>query len=718
MIQNIWWKVLEMGLAAGWLVLVILILRLVFKRFLPHNIRCLLWLLVAVRLVCPVMPESVLSLMPRWESRTAGAESESRSLADSTIGGNPEEGGIPETKEESGENIESQSPADAGLPGNIPDAPKAPGGPEIPGSLILYLRQSGGNVFAGLADWLRQFLPDWAGLVWLAGTVLAAGYGLYGYGRMRYLVRDAVPEGSGLQDHSIEAGESGVIGGSVRGRKKQVQIWRSDRIRVPFILGVIRPLIYLPCGLRGEARECVVAHEQMHMRRHDPLVKLAGYLLLAVYWFQPLLWLAYVLLGRDIELACDEKVIRGYGKDTRSKRSYMDALLTVSTQGAIYAGGVLGFGEPHVKGRINNLLHYKRPTVWTVGIGLLLCALAAVCLLTNPRQGNKPEDGTGSAGLEISGREETNIIALPMGDMVKVDLDGDGQKELVQITVTNKGESAQLNEGDWYFAQPVITVDGQAFIPQEQSFENLDLCTWYLLRLGGELQGWQIGLYEDGPSADPRTCLYTYAGEGQFIYLGSFYDCPIEEQEMWPGYRWNRGGEEPVAADGRSYQEVLAQVNRSVGAWMQVPGDGSLYARQNMDILQTEKIIGHFQFIGKDGTGFRFAEQESYDFWNRDEPYQQESAHRTLEEIYVYAEPDTEAERVRISSDQVVVFLSYNAVTKWIEFGYRQGEARGYILADEPYSSILLAPGADHNDGAAPISRRPGEIFSGLVLVP
>lgn len=717
MIQNIWWKVLEMGLAAGWLVLVILILRLVCKRFLPHNIRCLLWLLVAVRLVCPVMPESVLSLMPRWESRTAGAERESRSLADSPIEGGPEEGGIPETKEEGGENDKTQSPAAAGLPENIPDA-QASGATEDTGSLILYLRQSGGNVFAGLADWLRQFLPDWTGFVWLAGTVLAAGYGFYGYGRMHYLVRDAVPEGSGLQDDSIEAGKSGVIGRSVRGRQRQVQIWRSDRIQVPFILGVIRPRIYLPCGLRGEARECVVAHEQMHMRRYDPLVKLAAYLLLAVYWFQPLLWLAYVLLGRDIELACDEKVIRGYGADTRRKRSYMDALLTVSTQGAIYAEGVLGFGEPHVKGRISNLLHYKRPAVWTVGIGLLLCALAAVGLLTNPRQENEPEDGTGTDWLEISGWEETNIIALPMENMVKVDLDGDGQKELVQITVTNKGESAQLNGGDWYFAQPVITVDGQEFVPQEQFFENLDLCTWYLLRLGGELQGWQIGLYEDGPSADPRTCLYAYAGEGQFTFLGSFYDCAIEDQEIWPGYRWNRGGEEPVSIDGRSYQEVLAQVDRNVGTWMQVPGDGSLYARQNMDILQTEKVIGHFQFSGKDGTGFQFAEQESYDFWNGDESYQQESAHRTLEEIYVYAEPDTGAERVRIAANQAVVFLNYNAETQWIEFGYRQGEARGYILADAPYSSILLAPGADHNDGAAPISRRPGEIFSGLVLVP
>lgn len=202
-----------------------------------------------------------------------------------------------------------------------------------------------------------------ASVIWAAGVVFMLAHAAASYIRLRYRVREAVPLGAGL--------------------------WQSGAVASPFVLGLIRPRIYLPAQMEGGALAHVVAHERAHIRRRDHWIKPAGFLLLAIYWFHPLVWLAYLLLCRDIELACDERVVREMGAG--EKKAYSEALLAVSAPRRAFAAAAcpLAFGEVGVKQRIKNVLHYKKPAFWVVMAALVACAAATVCLLTNPKGGGQ-----------------------------------------------------------------------------------------------------------------------------------------------------------------------------------------------------------------------------------------------------------------------------------------------------------------------------------------
>lgn len=159
-------------------------------------------------------------------------------------------------------------------------------------------------------------------------------------------------------------------------------IWVCDHIDTPFILGIIRPRIYLPSDMSGRDVEYVVAHEKAHLQRRDYWWKPLGFVLLSVYWFNPVLWIAYILLCRDIELACDEKVIKEMGDG--SKKPYSDALINCSVPRKVIAACPLAFGEVGVKGRIKSVLNYKKPAFWVIIAAVAVCVLAAVGFLTNP----------------------------------------------------------------------------------------------------------------------------------------------------------------------------------------------------------------------------------------------------------------------------------------------------------------------------------------------
>lgn len=160
------------------------------------------------------------------------------------------------------------------------------------------------------------------------------------------------------------------------------QIWLCDHISSPFIFGIVRPRIYLPSDMCDADMEYVIAHEKAHLKRYDHLWKPLGFLLLTVYWFHPLLWVAYVLLCRDIEFACDEKVIKEIGSGI--KKSYAEALINCSVPRKMIAVCPLAFGEVGVKERIKKVLNYKKPAFWTVIIAVVACVALAVGFLTNP----------------------------------------------------------------------------------------------------------------------------------------------------------------------------------------------------------------------------------------------------------------------------------------------------------------------------------------------
>ena len=175
-------------------------------------------------------------------------------------------------------------------------------------------------------------------------------------------------------------------------------VWWSPEIPSPFVFGIFRPKIYLPLGITEEHRRYVIAHEKAHIRRHDHWWKPLGFLLLTVHWFNPVLWLAYVLLCRDIEMACDERVVKEY--DMEKRADYSAALLRCSVKRSMISACPLAFGEADVKTRIKAVLNYRKPAVWMVVMAGVLCIAVTVCFLTNPIEADETSAELSSLTLD------------------------------------------------------------------------------------------------------------------------------------------------------------------------------------------------------------------------------------------------------------------------------------------------------------------------------
>ena len=195
-------------------------------------------------------------------------------------------------------------------------------------------------------------------IVWIIGILLLVAYTIISYRRLHREIDTAVH----YRDN----------------------IFQSENVSSPFVLGIINPRIYLPFSMNEQNLEHVVAHEQAHIRRKDHWWKPLGFLLLTIYWFNPLMWLAYVLLCRDIELACDEKVIKELGNEQRA--DYTQALVACSVNRRMIAACPLAFGEVGVKDRVKSVMNYKKPAFWIIILAVIACVIVAVCFLTNPKQ--------------------------------------------------------------------------------------------------------------------------------------------------------------------------------------------------------------------------------------------------------------------------------------------------------------------------------------------
>jgi len=166
-------------------------------------------------------------------------------------------------------------------------------------------------------------------------------------------------------------------------------IYQSENVDSPFVLGLVRPKIYLPFRINGQSLEHVIAHEEAHIRRKDHWWKPLGFALLAFYWFNPLMWLAYILLCRDIELACDEKVIKEM--DNENRADYTQALVACSVNRRSIAACPLAFGEVGVKDRVKSVMNYRKPAFWIIVAAIISCIVVAVCFLTNPKTNTNDE---------------------------------------------------------------------------------------------------------------------------------------------------------------------------------------------------------------------------------------------------------------------------------------------------------------------------------------
>ncbi len=308
---NVFITVLNMGIAASWTALAVVLVRLLLRRA-PAWIRCAAWVLVAVRLVIPVLPHSPLSLIPSAET-------------------------VPQ------EITEVQTPEiDSGF--------------TVINSAVNLVLEEKMSPRAEESANPMQTLGGICTAVWLGGIALMLAYAGISYCRVRLRIRERV--------------------------KTEKGVYVCDAADTPFILGVVRPMIIIPSSTAEDDRLYVLAHERAHLRRLDHLWKPLGYLLLTVYWFLPPLWLAYALLCRDIEAACDEKVIASFGEE--AKKPYSDALLNCSAPRRMITVCPLAFGETGVKGRIKKVLNFKKPTPWIIIAALLAVSVVAVCFLTSP----------------------------------------------------------------------------------------------------------------------------------------------------------------------------------------------------------------------------------------------------------------------------------------------------------------------------------------------
>ncbi len=231
-------------------------------------------------------------------------------------------------------------------------------------------------------------------IVWTIGILLLVAYTVISYWRLRRKVDTAV--------------------------RYKDNIFQSENVKSPFVLGIIKPRIYLPFNMNGQDLEHVVAHEQAHIHRKDHWWKPFGFLLLTIHWFNPLVWLAYVLLCRDIELACDEKVIKELGNEQRA--DYTQALVACSVNRRMIAACPLAFGEVGVKDRVKSVMNYKKPAFWGVVLAVIVCVFVAVCFLTNPVTENNGTDRTVTEWFDYletpdemvwDGRLEINLPEFP-----------------------------------------------------------------------------------------------------------------------------------------------------------------------------------------------------------------------------------------------------------------------------------------------------------------
>ena len=270
-----------------------------------------------------------------------------------------------------------------------------------------------------------------AGWVWLIGLAAMLLYALVSYLRLRRRV-------------SV----------SIRLREN---IYVCDEVPSPFILGIVRPRIYLPSALDEAQRGSVLSHERAHLARRDHWWKPLGFALLAVYWFNPLLWLAYTLLCRDIELACDERVLRGM--DAGQVKAYSSALLACSVPRRMIAACPLAFGEVGVGARVKNALRYKKPAFWVVAASVAVCVVVAVCFLTNPERATMKW----AKSLRVEDVARIELFVMPQAiDKQYKDLDTEEIAEAVARINKSRGwyvRSAELLVGG-STALYVTTTDG------------------------------------------------------------------------------------------------------------------------------------------------------------------------------------------------------------------------------------------------------------------
>ena len=366
MLDRVFMQILDMSKTGSIVILVVLFARLLLKKA-PKAISYALWAVVLFRLLCPFSIEAPVSIVPPIAS-----VAEDYTLEDQPISF-------------AGAGVAAYQAIGDALNGGL-------GVQHIPTTNT----DEAGNVEYVTASWYEVWIL-FGKYLWLAGVAGMILYSVVSYCKLKKKLTVKVL----LRDN----------------------IYIADDIGSPFVIGLVKPKIYLPPTLSEKEEAYIVAHERHHIQRFDHVIKFLAYCALVLHWMNPLVWVAFILANRDMEMSCDEAVIRKFGEDVRG--DYAASLLSLATGKRIIAGTPLAFGEGDPKERIKNLAKWKKPILWVTVLAAVLCAVLAVCLLTDAAKDDSVEeqiwyDGTVS-DRAMSVIKEGSLVSMPYLSIVQDD---------------------------------------------------------------------------------------------------------------------------------------------------------------------------------------------------------------------------------------------------------------------------------------------------------
>ena len=421
--EKIFTVICERGISAGYVILAVIVLRLLFRKS-PRWVMEILWALVAIRLICPIVVESPFSVVPKgplFDKETSNLKSE--------------------------QEVQQIN--------NLPDQN------QTAGKQVAEIKEHTAKQDETKDFWTDKRKTDskkMLSTIWLLGMLVLTGYGIFGSLRVEYQLRFAVPV--------------------------EQQIWECDTIHTSFLWGLFHPRIYLPSGMNEETKRYVIRHERAHQKRGDHWWKVIGYVLRVIYWFQPLMWIAYWIFARDIEYACDEHVIGNLSFAER--KEYAQALLLCGSGRSRRLAGPLAFGGLGVKPRIKNVLSYQKPGRGKIAISLLVCVVVSVCFLTNPKDVNGMDAEKHPVNME-AGRQLDHVLS----DKMHMVFDGKTvQNQRLQVLLTRNGKDLTAH---------VQSADGTIQKKLQGAI--------------GENTGWFMVKSEDG------SLLEGYASKGEYSYI-------------------------------------------------------------------------------------------------------------------------------------------------------------------------------------------------------
>ena len=512
MLDTLFTAVLDMTVKGSLVILVVLLARLLLRRA-PKAVSYGLWIVVLLRLLCPVSIQLPVSVLPDVAPVTPNYALDDTELSFAEVG--------------------------AAAIGSVGDMVSGGSGvQQIPVKPQTSVQQP--EVQQYISASAKEIWILFCAYFWVAGFAVMAVYSMAGTFRMKRNLREAV---------LIEKG-----------------IYQTDRYDTPFVIGLLRPRIYLPLGLEGDEKLLILTHEKQHIRRRDPVWKALGFLTLSIHWFNPLVWVAFICACRDMEMSCDEAVLKTMGGEVRGE--YAASLLKITTGRRIVAGAPLTFGEGDPKGRIRNLAKWKRPILWISVVAVAACTVLAVCLLTDPMDKNTLSGGNVHFFGYLDALEDDRLILnCENGSEMRFDLN----PEFVFPGDVQTGDYVMVR-GRWnesnkrYLLSRVEGINPIAYEKIEEAVENA------------------IVLVEGHPKKNQYAC-------ASFATVGNEQGMPVAEDkgdEIVTVYGFalhqiytNRNGKLQEISGGHTPVAITFRVDNAGGYllasyWM--PRDGSYYA--------------------------------------------------------------------------------------------------------------------------------------------